>query len=86
MRTCPRSSAPRICENKLVHFPVARAVLQIKDVVGRDRSHHRRDGRHFVQDDQNLLTAFAGPAAVALRMRALWHRPIGTYGEGEEYK
>ena len=41
--------------------------MQIKDrVLGVIEVINRRDGLPFVQDDQNLLTAFAGQAAVAI--------------------
>ena len=41
--------------------------MQIKDrVLGVIEVINRRDGLPFVEDDQNLLTAFAGQAAVAL--------------------
>ncbi|HLF73164.1 MAG TPA: GAF domain-containing protein [Anaerolineales bacterium] len=50
---------------------VSRSILavpmQIKDrVLGVIEVINRRDGLPFVQDDQNLLTAFAGQAAVAI--------------------
>ena len=39
--------------------------MQIKDrVLGVIEVINRKDGLPFVQDDQNLLTAFAGQAAV----------------------
>ena len=41
--------------------------MQIKDrVLGVIEVINRRDGLPFVEDDQNLLTAFAGQAAVAI--------------------
>jgi signal transduction histidine kinase len=41
--------------------------MQIKDrVIGVIEVINRRDGLPFVEDDQNLLTAFAGQAAVAI--------------------
>ena len=41
--------------------------LQVKDrVIGVIEVINRRDGLPFVEDDQNLLTAFAGQAAVAI--------------------
>jgi signal transduction histidine kinase len=47
--------------------------LQVKDrVIGVIEVINRRDGLPFVQDDQTLLTAFAGQAAVAIENARLY--------------
>jgi len=47
--------------------------LQVKDrVIGVVEVINRRDGLAFVQDDQTLLTAFAGQAAVAIENARLY--------------
>ena len=47
--------------------------LQAKgDVIGVIEVINRRDGLPFVEDDQSLLTAFAGPAAVAIENARLF--------------
>jgi signal transduction histidine kinase len=47
--------------------------LQVKDnVIGVIEVINRRDGLPFVQDDQSLLTAFAGQAAVAIENARLY--------------
>jgi signal transduction histidine kinase len=47
--------------------------LQAKgDVIGVIEVINRRDGLPFVEDDQTLLTAFAGPAAVAIENARLF--------------
>ncbi len=47
--------------------------LQVKDrVLGVVEVINRRDGLPFVEDDQNLLTAFAGQAAVAIENARLY--------------
>jgi signal transduction histidine kinase len=65
-----RSTAHYDAPDKQTGF-VSRALLavpmQIKDrVLGVIEVINRRDGLPFVEDDQNLLTAFAGQAAVAI--------------------
>ena len=65
-----RSSAHATSADKQTGF-VSRSLLavpmQIKDrVLGVIEVINRKDGLPFVQDDQNLLTAFAGQAAVAI--------------------
>ena len=65
-----RSSAHAAAPDKQSGF-ISRSLLavpmQIKDrVLGVIEVINRRDGLPFVQDDQNLLTAFAGQAAVAI--------------------
>jgi len=65
-----RSSAHAAAPDKQTGF-ISRSLLavpmQIKDrVLGVIEVINRRDGLPFVQDDQNLLTAFAGQAAVAI--------------------
>jgi signal transduction histidine kinase len=65
-----RSSAHSGAADRQTGF-VSRALLavpmQIKDrVLGVIEVINRRDGLPFVEDDQNLLTAFAGQAAVAI--------------------
>jgi signal transduction histidine kinase len=65
-----RSSARYDAADKQTGF-VSRSLLavpmQIKDrVLGVIEVINRRDGLPFVEDDQNLLTAFAGQAAVAV--------------------
>lgn len=65
-----RSSARYEAPDKQTGF-ISRSLLavpmQIKDrVLGVIEVINRRDGLPFVEDDQNLLTAFAGQAAVAI--------------------
>jgi signal transduction histidine kinase len=65
-----RSSAHAVSPDKQTGF-ISRSLLavpmQIKDrVLGVIEVINRRDGLPFVEDDQNLLTAFAGQAAVAI--------------------
>jgi GAF domain-containing protein len=62
--------------------------MQIKDrVLGVIEVINRRDGLPFVQDDQNLLTAFAGQAAVAMENARLLASPIRNLLKGwKSYK